>query len=607
MPIHRFRSFVTVFLISLSPLVGWSANVLHEVPRDALGFVVLHNVGAVDDKVAELATLLDQNLPRPLSFLKALTGINEGIDRNGDFLLACVPGAGSREGRPEFCIFLPVADYDRLIKSLNGTTIDGIGVITVGGEDLLIAHRGDWAVIMNPDQRPRLVQLLDASPTKLAQVADWQSWIEANDITIVALASGVRPAVKWAIGKSSLKQAAGDITDDELFGDDTNNRQEPAAEPRRNRSPADVLPLMQDELRKWAAASPELTRSLSKSVGIGCGIRLDKDGNAVTSLRFATNSEMTAPQTASESGKPELPPMLYEGGGFVLNGAANLDGAPRDAIAWAYIRRLLLDLEAEEKLIFNDHSLERLRDAVKKAAEPVRTAVALTQPGDNTNPVYTNDFLVLHVASTEKFVPLAVEVMRLWNVVNRDAKGDTHLVFEVDDVKIGDRIAKQYSLDMVEIAGGEGLPEIRQTMEKMFGPAGKLRLWLVPVDDQTVLLASGTSEQVTAALKSLDRKLPVDWKASEFTDAARLLPSNADWQVFFSPHRYYDWLRRETALIVGVPVIGGPLVKDFPASPPIGVAGGLRNRELWFDVAIPGATIKSAGAALKSKKPTRAE
>jgi hypothetical protein len=607
MPNQRFRSIVVAFLICLSPLVGWSATVLQEVPRDALGFVLLHNVGTVDDKVAQMATLLDQSLPRPLSFLKELTGISEGIDQNGDFLLACIPSSGSSEGRPEFCIFMPVADYDQLIKSLKGTTIDGIGVVTIGGEDLLIAHRGDWAVLMNPDQRARLLQLLDTSPAKLAQVTEWQNWIETNDVTIVALASGVRPAVKWAIGNRSLRQAAGDVSDDELFGSDTNNPQEPATEPRRNRSPADLLPLMQDELRKWAAASPELTRSLSKSVGIGWGIRLDKDGNAVTTLRIATNSETAAPQTASETGKPELPPSLYEGGGFVLNGAANLDGAPRDTIAWAYIRRMLLDLEAEEKLIFNDHSLERLRDAVKKAAEPVHSGVVLTQPGENTNPVYTNDFLVLRVASTEKFVPLGVEVMRLWNVVNRDAKGDTHLVFEIDDVKIGDRTAKQYSLDMVEIAGGEGLPEIRQTMEKMFGPAGKLRLWLVPVDGQTVLLASGTTEQVTAALKSLDRKLPVDWKASEFTDAARLLPPSAGWQVFFSPHRDYDWLRRETALIVGVPVIGGPLVKDFPASPPIGIAGGLRNRELWFDVSVPAATIKSAGVALKSKKPNRAE
>ena len=38
-------------------------------------------------------------------------------------------------------------------------------------------------------------------------------------------------------------------------------------------------------------------------------------------------------------------------------------------------------------------------------------------------------------------------------------------------------------------------------MEKLFGPGGKLRLWVVPADDHTVLLAQGTPEQVTAALK----------------------------------------------------------------------------------------------------------
>ena len=48
-------------------------------------------------------------------------------------------------------------------------------------------------------------------------------------------------------------------------------------------------------------------------------------------------------------------------------------------------------------------------------------------------------------------------------------------------------------------------------MEKLFGPGGKLRLWVVPTDDHTVLLAQGTREQVTATLKLYDRKQPIDW------------------------------------------------------------------------------------------------
>ena len=51
--------------------------------------------------------------------------------------------------------------------------------------------------------------------------------------------------------------------------------------------------------------------------------------------------------------------------------------------------------------------------------------------------------------------------------------------------------------------------------------------------------------------------------------------------------------------IVGVPVIGGPLVKEFPETPPIGGAGGVREHELWIDVGVPVETISGAGTYLQ--------
>ena len=51
------------------------------------------------------------------------------------------------------------------------------------------------------------------------------------------------------------------------------------------------------------------------------------------------------------------------------------------------------------------------------------------------------------------------------------------------------------------------------------------------------------------------------------------------------------WKSRESAAIVGTEVIGGPIVKEFPAAPPIGIAGGVTNGELWIDIAMPADTI----------------
>jgi hypothetical protein len=62
------------------------------------------------------------------------------------------------------------------------------------------------------------------------------------------------------------------------------------------------------------------------------------------------------------------------------------------------------------------------------------------------------------------------------------------------------------------------------------------------------------------------------------------------------------WKSRESAAIVGTEVIGGPLVKQFPTAPPIGIAGGVSAGELWIDIALPADTIRGAGDYLQPKR-----
>jgi hypothetical protein len=76
------------------------------------------------------------------------------------------------------------------------------------------------------------------------------------------------------------------------------------------------------------------------------------------------------------------------------------------------------------------------------------------------------------------------------------------------------------------------------------------------------------------------------------------LPEEADWRLFFSPHGYTNWSARQMDAIVGVPVIGGPLVKEFAATPPIGAAGGVKNKVLWAEVAVSAETTRGAGEYL---------
>jgi hypothetical protein len=229
----------------------------------------------------------------------------------------------------------------------------------------------------------------------------------------------------------------------------------------------------------------------------------------------------------------------------------------------------------------------------------------LTLPGEKDDGVYTNNFLVLQARSADKFIDFTAEAMRLWNQMHREGQGGPRLVFDIDESSIGERKAIEYSLDIAAADGAPMLPETRQAMEKLFGPGGKLRMIIVKVDERTAVLARATEDQVAAMLEQLDRKQPLDWQQPPFGDIDRLLPSQADWRAFYSPHGHTTWKARESAAIVGTEVIGGPLVKEFPAAPPIGFAGSVTSGEFSLDIAVPAETIRGAGVYRTPKRPSR--
>jgi hypothetical protein len=320
-----------------------------------------------------------------------------------------------------------------------------------------------------------------------------------------------------------------------------------------------------------------------------------KTGSAILGVRVAFNDGF---ETEAVNTKTVVPNSIYGDGGFAFAGAGQLPKSVMETIACGYLRTLAADMKKEEHTELDEDSLMQLNEAVEQAAGEIQSAMVLAQPGENAPggkmpPVYTNNWTVLRVASSADFVRRTAEVMRLWNKANRDADGEMKLILDEEDAKIGEREAKQYSIDFVAMYGTPAVPEIRQSMEKLFGPGGKFRIWIVPVDERTVLVGVGLQEQVAERLKLLDRKQPIDWNRPELAKCNQLLPADASWRMFLDPHRYNDWARREAMAGMTVPVIGGPLVKPLRDCPPVAMAGGFRDQELWVDMAVLTPTMKS--------------
>jgi len=185
--------------------------------------------------------------------------------------------------------------------------------------------------------------------------------------------------------------------------------------------------------------------------------------------------------------------------------------------------------------------------------------------------------------------------MQLWNDMVESAHGQILLVFKSQAIAVAGCKGTEYSIDMAAAIGAPALREIKPSMEKLFGPGGKFRLQFVALDDHAVLLAAANEAQLAKVIETLSEAPATD--SRELRDAEELLAKQSDWRLYASAHGYCEWLKRQMSAILG-PVIGGPVVPTFSASPPVGVAGGVEGSIVWTEVALPAATIRGIGEYL---------
>src|SRR5437763_424397 len=95
------------------------AQVLKQVPDNALVVIRFANLKQTSDKLASLATKfgIDKQLPaaaNPLDSIKQKLGANAGVNEAGDAAMVLLPKSGDKTEPPGLVLF-PVADYKAFI------------------------------------------------------------------------------------------------------------------------------------------------------------------------------------------------------------------------------------------------------------------------------------------------------------------------------------------------------------------------------------------------------------------------------------------------------------------------------------------------------------
>jgi hypothetical protein len=196
-------SYSRVLLVAAAAL--WiqlaSAQVLEQVPSDALVVAHAKNLQAISDKAAALAKqwgIVEMNpaMADPLGYLLTQANFKEGVDKAGDMAIVLANGNLQAEP-PPMMVLIPVTDYQKFIGNFSGAQKDGEldkFKMSFGGEpgdeDTYAANWGHYAVL-TPQK-----ELLSKKPDGFKPSSGAAKEIASKDVVVLANMKVLGPLAK---------------------------------------------------------------------------------------------------------------------------------------------------------------------------------------------------------------------------------------------------------------------------------------------------------------------------------------------------------------------------------------------------------------------------
>jgi hypothetical protein len=577
------RGVISILLGVACTVAARGEGIFDYVPADALGVVVVRDLAATDAKVRQLeevfAGLSDVPLPAPLALFKAATGFGDGLDEDGDALLAMLIGDDER-GDPKPMLLIPVTDYARFAAAIGADASGEVARVRIAQQDVLAARRGDYALLMNVEHRPTMEAML-ATPTTDASPAfdELADWLDRVDVAGIVLPKYVEIFVKYGPESNEDVRAAATQELAQLGGG--------AALVGLNAGLAINARLI------------EVMRTDVQAVAVGAAV--DKAGNVRLSNRVALKPD--GPLAALESAsRPEGSPLAgVPDQPFVLGGGGPLPKGWAEAIA-RVARTVTHDLREGYGFDgFEDLQWEQVEESWRLSLQE-RAGGFVMLVGDKGAPLIGNVYNHVHVDDSAAYLNALRRSTEMWNQLTLQSSSDLKLIYELVDVEVDGHKGLLVTADVAGAAGDEEYPLMKVMWETALGKGGQYRHYYLPLDDTRVLAVIGDEAQArqgvawaTANERGLADSLHVK-------STAKLLDPAAAWMFYVSPQGCVAWYERLYGLLTaqfGAPAIKLPV---YAAGPPIGVGITLDHRALQVDAVAPVQTLRDLAAFAREAK-----
>ncbi len=574
-PFARNLSCGLLFLIvafSHTHVLG-AEKVFDYVPEDALGCVAFRNLEALDAKVQKFSELFEMPMPALLAFIQITTGFGEGFNTQGDVLLALLPGE-TLTSMPIPFVLIPVTDYAKFSESISGDQSGEICRVTIAGEDVLLAQKGTYAMLMNIENEETFVHLLQAAPAPVAALKPLDPWLVKNDVTITILPSGAK--ILFELGNQGLVEANKvSATQDEN---------------------AEIFGSMQSVMAFYQSVLDFVSQEVEMA---SWGLSIDGEQNICLSKRVTLNKKSRISQAGAIrvdqspifSGFADQPFVVAGGGPIPENWATGLAKASSNMIRSMKAFYGLEDL--------SEDSWKDLEQSYTTMMQGLDSATMIMLPGEEKDPLFSNFYSVAGASNAEEYLDAYQEAAKTYS---RIMSQSTHFNMEyvVEPKEIAGKPGCELSIDIASMMQDPNVPQFNWMLESMFGEDGKLHYFIVAADRKNLAISMGDPEKTTPLLADIENGETGLSRNKEVQMTMEHLPSTAPWKLLISPAGCVTWAERFANELLSNLTGQTMDFPEFPNSPPLGASLQIVDARIEGDLVWPAETLQALADYIKT-------
>jgi hypothetical protein len=542
-------------------------SILNAVPDDAIALVVVHNLAKTNRSIGQVAKLVNAPVPDLLNKAKSASGIQKGIDEQGDaaMVLASVDPA------PNGIFLLPVTSFAEFFAALQVKQPEtGAVEVELAGRPMLVGRKGDYAAIARVADRDALEQLL-AAKNSLANDSSLAGWIDHNAISAVVTARGIQQLIPKlvagiAMAQGQIRQAAGE----------------------NGQAAANALQLYSDFFQ---AAQTQVNQ-------YGLGLRIDSNQNIelLKRVQFVPGGDWARRVANIRPVEEELLAGLQPGPFVMALGTIVPHDFMRDLMKFSV--QIMQDqpgyqLTPEQAQKYVELSIQAMR-----SVHSMNMRLGIPEPGTG---LYGNTSAIMTVDDSKRYIELYAKTLDGLREIAKETESSAIPRATSRHVKIGETevLAVTMTMPVPKQAASPGAPNPEQIMKLIAGPDQQLTIYIAPTDEHHVLMVYTSRERMKSALEFYRSQRPGLSAQPGVSKVATGLPAGSQFVAFVSLDGAAEIGRRFAAML---PQAGLVQIPELPASPPLGVAVKISGSGVEGHLLITADTLRAVGHVVAARR-----